>query len=500
MTVSAAELARAFDGHQRFTFGVEEELILVEPEGFGLAEIAHQVCKPAEDGDGPKPELPLSQVELTTQPATTVDETIGQLAQARRDLVRLLDGRALPLSVGVHPWASTGRISTGGRYHGIAERYGAVAQRQVVSSLQVHVAVPGDGSALEVYNALRAFLPLIAALGANAPFYEGRDTGMASVRPLVCSLLPRQGIPPRLESWDHYARELKWSELSGVPTGVREWWWELRLHPRFGTLEVRVADSQLTIAEVARLCAFVACLVAWLAADRDAATTAAGSPTWRIHENRWLAARHGLDGEMAEPWLDGGHRRGVREWIQELSELGAMHAQGFGCVEGLRAAGLADVNGALKQRSWLSGGGEVSGRPWGCAGGSPTSSSRRRDYMDEGYARRIRLASSVGTRASAAPASPATSPSQCQTRTAYANCARSSMADGRTAQGVGTAIEGGPQLPAIRSRAASMTTGPVLDGRERGGDALEAPRDPIDLGVEEPAHARLGGHDVLGVA
>ena len=123
--------------------------------------------------------------------------------------------------------------------------------------LHVHVAIRGADRALAVYNALRSHLPELAALAANAPFYEGRDSGLASVRSRISGLLPRQGVPPALPSWDAYEEALRWCAFDDP----RQWWWELRLHPVFGTVEVRVPDTQTTVADTAAVGAVVHALV-----------------------------------------------------------------------------------------------------------------------------------------------------------------------------------------------------------------------------------------------
>ena len=144
-----------------------------------------------------------------------------------------------------------------------------MARRQLVCALQVHVAVGGADRSLAVYNALRPWLPAIAALAANAPYHDGRDTGMASIRPKISELLPRQGIPPAISSWDAFADALRWGVASGAMPVPGRWWWELRPHPAYGTLEVRVPDAQATVADAAAVTALVVCLVAWLAERHD---------------------------------------------------------------------------------------------------------------------------------------------------------------------------------------------------------------------------------------
>ena len=225
-----------------------------------------------------------------------------------------------------------------------------MARRQLVLALQVHVAPGSAERALAVYNALRGYLPELAALAANAPFHAGRDTELASVRPQISSLLPRQGVPPPLPSWEAFADELRWGVASDALPTTRLWWWELRPHAAFGTLELRVPDAQTTVADAAAIAAVAHSLVARLC-ERHAGGERLGAPeTWRIEENRWSACRHGVEGELAD--LDSGRRRPTRERLHALLDELEPIAARLGAGAHLRhARSLVELNGALRQRA-----------------------------------------------------------------------------------------------------------------------------------------------------
>jgi carboxylate-amine ligase len=294
-----------------------------------------------------KLELPASQVELVTAPARTVAGAIAALAAGRRALAAGARGVALPAVAGTHPFAPPlGVLNSGPRYDAILREYGDAARAQLVCSLQVHVAVGGAERTLAVYNALRGHLPELAALAANAPFHAGRDTGCASVRPLICTLLPRQGVPPAFDSWGAFASALQWAGIADA----RTWWWELRPHPAFGTLELRVPDAQTTLEDAAAVAAFAHALVAWLASRFDDGERLGAAETWRIAENRWSAARNGLDGWFTD--LATGARAPVRDVLRaRLAELAPV-AERLGCGSELASAeALIEANGALRQRA-----------------------------------------------------------------------------------------------------------------------------------------------------
>jgi carboxylate-amine ligase len=285
--VDAAALGRLFADPSPPTLGLEEEVLLLDPVSLDLAPV--------------------------------VGEAVAALATARADLAFATAGTVELAAAGLHPFtAAEGRLNEGPRYDATAEEHAVVARRQLVSALQVHVAVRGEGRALPVYNALRSHLPELAALAANAPFHDGRDTGLASGRPTVGGQLPRQGVPPPLRSWAAYADALAWAGDPG------RWWWELRPHPRHGTLELRVPDAE----------------------RHDAGERLPVADTWRIEENRWSACRYGVQGEMRD--LATGRRESTRERLARLLDALGGTARALRCERELADAGrLVQRNGAM---------------------------------------------------------------------------------------------------------------------------------------------------------
>jgi glutamate---cysteine ligase / carboxylate-amine ligase len=333
--VTEDELRAVFDAPEPLTVGLEEEVMLVDPATLRLADVASEVV-----GEGLKLELPASQLEVATAPATTVRAVIRELRAGRERVVERCGTRARAIAAGVHPFAAPlGVLSRGERYDAILHEYGDVARSQLVCALQVHVAVGSADATLPVYNALRAYLPELAALAANAPFHAGRDTGFASVRPLIGTLLPRQGVPPVIPSWTAFAEMLAWSTADPA-----SWWWEVRPHVKYGTLEVRVCDTQTTLAEAAAIAAYVHALVAWLV-ERGGGEA---PESWRISENRFAAARHGLDGALID--YTTGERRPVRELVAARLETLRPVAERLGCAAELAGLSL-EANGAIRQRA-----------------------------------------------------------------------------------------------------------------------------------------------------
>ncbi len=332
----AQALHRVFDAAESCTVGIEEEIMLLDPRTLDLCPRAAEVVAAARS-DAVKPELPASQLEISTPPLPTVPDAVAVLAQRRRELAEAAAGKGILASAGTHPFAAAeGRLADEPVYAAMAREYGQVARRQLVCALQVHVAVRPAGRAVAVYNELRSYLPALAALAANSPFHAGVDTGLASVRPKLAEGLPRQGIPPPLADLDALARELQWSARAGALTHAGQWWWELRLHPRFGTVEVRVPDAQTTVDEAAEIVAVVHALCGWLAQRHDADALEPPAPTWRIEENRWSACRYGLDGTMAD--LNTGIPHSTRDHLAGLLDRIEPTGRELGCSAELAAA------------------------------------------------------------------------------------------------------------------------------------------------------------------
>ena len=337
---SQTDLRALFDAPAPLTVGVEEELMLLDPRTLDLAPRAGEALAAVEGDARFKRELPAAQLEIVLPPLHTAREAADALRIARADLAARLDGGFALAAAGAHPFASPlGVLHGEGRYAAINAEYADVGRLQLCFALQVHVAVRGADRALAVYNALRSELPLIAALAANAPVYAGRDTGLASVRPKICDLLPRQGVPPAIASWEAHAAAL------GRLPDPSQWWWELRPHPLHGTLELRVPDAQATVADSAAVIAVAHATVAWLAERFDAGEPLAVRETWLIEEDRWAACRHGAAGPL-------------RERVHGLLDALEPVAERLGCASELaHARGMVEAGGAQRRRAAMAEGG-----------------------------------------------------------------------------------------------------------------------------------------------
>lgn len=351
-TWSPSPAARAApDREPPLTVGLEEELLLLDPETGELAPVASEALDRLKGDPRYAAELPAGQLEVRLPPAWSVPQAVDALRAARTHLVERLAGLARPAAAAVHPCApAEGPLNRSPRYDALQREFGPLATRQQVCALQVHVAVGGPERTIAVHDALRNHLPEIAALAANAPIYEGRDTGLASIRPVVCGMLPRQGVPPPLGSPVAHAEELAWGARTGSLPDPTLWWWELRPHPLHGTLELRVPDAQTTIGQAAAIVAVTHALVATLCErlERDGALPVA--PTWRIEQNRWAACRDGLGATLAD--LGTGEPVPAAARLRRLLDELEPAATRLGCRAELAAAHalVASGGGAAAQR------------------------------------------------------------------------------------------------------------------------------------------------------
>jgi glutamate---cysteine ligase / carboxylate-amine ligase len=339
-----------------WTVGIEEEVMLLDPVTWMPASRSEEAMAALDPGIAgyTAAETHGSAVELATDPHATVGEAIGQLAQLREGLSAGLGELGLAAAVaGTHPlatWQNT-EVSPGARYQFLYASMRELARREPTFALHVHVAVPDPDAALRALDGIREHLSLLLALSANSPFWQGRDTGLASARIPVFQVFPRTGAPRPYGSYAAYVEAvdvLLRCDAIPEPTFL---WWDARLQPRLGTIEVRIMDAQTRVRDTAALAALVQCLVR-SEAQRPAAGEDDSRPTPPevIEENRFLAARDGTRAQLIVP--NAGCRMPVSELLPPVLELCAPHAVALGCEDELAAAAdLGRRSGEARQRA-----------------------------------------------------------------------------------------------------------------------------------------------------
>ena len=334
-----------------WTVGIEEEVMLVSPATWLPASRCEDVlgALPEDVATCARAETHGSALELITTPHRTVAEGVAQLAGLRAALAETLDALGLRAAgSGTHPtarWEDVD-VSPGARYQFVHASMRELARREPTFGLHVHVAVPEPEAAVRALNAVRGHLPVLLALSGNSPFWQGRDSGLASARTPAFQAFPRTGPPRRFRDYADYVEAidvLVRCDAIPEPTFL---WWDARLQPRFGTVEVRIMDAQTRVRDTAAIAALVQCLVR-LEAERGPAPA---DPPEVLDENRFIAARDGMDAELVEPsaWA----RRPVRERLAELLDACAPYARALGCERELAALpALAAAPGAARQRA-----------------------------------------------------------------------------------------------------------------------------------------------------
>lgn len=326
----------AFPGCERPTLGVELEVWLIDPETRALVPRAEEILARVGDDVRFKPELFQAIVELNTDICHQVGEVRRDLESRFATLRRVCDELGLTfMCTGTHPFAhwSEHPISTGERYTHLTDSMRWPARRMLICGSHVHVGVKSGEHAIALMNSLAVFLPHLLALSASSPYWGGFDTGMASSRIKVFEGLPTAGLPPRLTNWTQFVQLMRTLVGAGSISSIREIWWDIRPHPGFGTVELRMMDGLNTISEVCALAAFVQSLVSYLQEAYDNGEPLPVFQNWTLRENKWRAARYGILARLIR------NERGtqvplaehVREWIERLGPT----ARRLGCFDEL---------------------------------------------------------------------------------------------------------------------------------------------------------------------
>src|SRR3954469_25674249 len=334
-----------------YTIGIEEELMILDADSLDLSNSIETLLD-ATSGGEVRPELMESAVEAATTPPRNTAEAGPQLKGLRRAVIQAAREKGLRIgSAGTHPFAlwEEQRIVARPRYRDLIAALRFVARQEIIFGLHVHVGVDDPDKAVHVADGMRVHLAVLLALSANSPFWRGDSTGLASTRTPIFRAFPRVGIPPAYGDWENYRKQIEFLVRTRVIEDYTYLWYDVRPHPRFGTVEVRVADSQTRVEHSLGLAALIQALVKELGEHFDANKKLSRYPYEMLDENKFLAARHGLEGELVD--LPKAARVSTRQLARRV--LGRMrdHAQDLGslaeleCVEDILDGG----NGGARQ-------------------------------------------------------------------------------------------------------------------------------------------------------
>ena len=350
-------LDHAFGAGEPYTLGVEEEYMLLDSETFDLVQHVDTVLAAVAGGDFEariNSELMQSVIEITTPVCRTAADVERELTQLRSYVIGVAAEKGLRVgSAGTHPFSlfERQRITAKDRYRSLVDQMQYVARRELIFGMHVHVAVDGAEKAIQVVNGLLAHLAQLLALSASSPFWRGEPTGLASSRQMVFAAFPRSGPPPRFRDYGDYAEVVGQLERTGCIADYTHIWWDIRLHPRLGTVEIRVCDAVTRLEDAVSIAAFCQSLVKHYGERFERGDEIPSYHRILTTENKWLAARYGLEAPVMDLATGRRNRVPVAQLVRRTLRDLEPHARELGCereLEGIRDI-LARGNGADRQ-------------------------------------------------------------------------------------------------------------------------------------------------------
>jgi glutamate---cysteine ligase / carboxylate-amine ligase len=358
----------AWNASRGATLGIEWELQLIDAQSKLLRQDAREVLALlpglGEDGEHPRirHELMQSTVEVVTGICSTAPEAKADLTESIRELQRITDARGTMLAcAGTHPvsdWRDA-RMAPIQRYAELVEQMQWLGRRIQTFGVHVHVGLRDGSKAIPIVNALAAYLPHFLALTASSPYWCGQDTGLASSRSVVFGALPTAGPPHQLAEWSEFEDYMETLLRAGTIRSIKEVWWDIRPHPDFGTVEIRMFDGLPTLREIGMVAALSQCLVRLFDFQLGRGYTLPNPAAWVIRDNKWRATRYGLDALVITD--DAGATAPLRDELYELVRELEPVADRMGCSDELCVVSDVLEHGASyeRQRAIIAGGGEL---------------------------------------------------------------------------------------------------------------------------------------------
>jgi carboxylate-amine ligase len=350
-------LDHAFGKGDPYTLGVEEEYMLLDTKTFDLVQHIDTFLAAVAGHEleaQMKAELMQSVLEIATPVCKSPAEVDRELRKLRDYVTSVAAEKSLRVgSAGTHPFSlfEAQRITARDRYRSLVDQMQYVARRELIFGLHIHVAVDDPEKAIQVVNGLLVELPVLLALSASSPFWRGEPTGLASTRQLVFAAFPRSGPPPRFRDYADYAEVVGQLEKTGCIADYTHIWWDIRPHPKLGTVEVRICDAVTRVEHAVALAAYCQALVKLYSDRFESGEEIPSFHRILTSENKWLAARYGLEAPLMDLVSGARNRLPVAQLVRRrLKEL-EPHARELGSEREL--AGIQDIlakgNGADRQ-------------------------------------------------------------------------------------------------------------------------------------------------------
>jgi glutamate---cysteine ligase / carboxylate-amine ligase len=357
-SVGGSVLDHRFGQSDPYTLGVEEEYMLLEPESFDLVQHIDTVLAAIEGHELERrinAELMQSVLEIATPVCRTAADVDRELRLLRGYVGGIAREQGLRFgSAGTHPFSlfERQRITARDRYRHLVDQLQYIARRELIFGLHVHVAVDDPEKAIQVVNGLLVHLSSLLALSASSPFWRGEPTGLASSRQMVFAAFPRSGPPPRFRDYADYAEVVGQLERTGCIADYTHIWWDIRPHPKWGTVEIRICDAVTRVEHAVALAAFCQSLVKLYSERFDAGEEIPSYHRILATENKWLAARYGLEAPVMDLATGRRNRVPVAQIVRRTLRDIEPHARDLGCereLDGIRDI-LGRGNGADRQR------------------------------------------------------------------------------------------------------------------------------------------------------
>ena len=353
----ASVLDHTFGQSAPYTLGVEEEYQLLDGTSFDLVQHIETVLAAIEGHElEPQinPELMQSVIEIATPVCHTPADVMHELTKLRGYVCDVARGKGMRVgSAGTHPFSlfERQRITAQDRYRQLVDQLQYIARRELIFGMHIHVAVDDPDKAIKVVNGLLPQLGPLLALSASSPFWRGEPTGLMSSRQMVFASFPRSGPPPRFRDYADYADVVGQLERTGCIADYTHIWWDIRLHPRFGTIEIRICDAVTRVEDAVAIAAYCQALVKQLSERHDAGEEIPSYHRILTTENKWLAARYGLEAPVMDLATGRRNRIPISQLVRRTVREIEPHARELGSereLEGI-AALLARGNSADRQ-------------------------------------------------------------------------------------------------------------------------------------------------------
>ena len=344
-----------FNHSPKPTIGVEAELFTINKNSFDLCPGAPLILKEFPESAHVKEELLECIIEVNTDICDNISEVRTDLTSRISEVQQIAEKQNMALiSMGTHPFArwKDQTITESGRYINFLERMQWPVRRLIISGLHVHIGVESGEKAIAITNGMTRYIPLLIGLSANSPYFGSELTGLASTRTKIFEGLPTAGLPPFLKNYSEFQKFMRTLQKANSIQSIREVWWDIRPHPGFGTVEIRVCDAVPSVDEMVNLAALIQCLVVGLSNFYDDGAQLPILDPWVIQENKWRATRYGIDADIIVD--EGGSLQSLKGAILETIDKILPIAEDLGCRNELIQLGdIVDNNQAPYQRQIL---------------------------------------------------------------------------------------------------------------------------------------------------